>query len=282
MYVCGQNEVIERIDNLVDRNKMPRFSILVAPEGYGKKVVAEYIARKLNAHFVPYPCDVDSVRTAISAAYSNTEKALYMFFDCDNMSVNAKNAMLKVTEEPPNNAYFVMTIQNVSNALGTIISRGTIFYLNEYNQKQLSDYIEWMNYSFSRKTISIINQICTCPKDIQIAKEIDIEEMYALADKFIQLIGQNNIANELKLVTKLSTKKDDKKMNPVLFLRCIMSCCRNYIVDCDVLEDIKAFHTIIAQTSKALKELSTSGSNKQMVLDNYVLRTHMELTDGEL
>lgn len=125
MYVCGQKNLLQDIDTLVKNNKFPRFSIIVGDTGFGKKVISEYIAKHLEASFVPCSVDVESVRDTIANAYEMTEKTLYMFFDCDGMSTQAKNALLKVTEEPPNNAYFIMTVRDISNILGTLISRGT-------------------------------------------------------------------------------------------------------------------------------------------------------------
>jgi replication-associated recombination protein RarA len=282
MYICGQTNVLERIDSLIERDKFPRFSIIIAPEGHGKKVISDYIARKINAHFIPCKCDVESVRNAIAMSYETTEKSLYMFFDCDDMSVIAKNTLLKVTEEPPNNAYFIMTIRDVSNALNTILSRGTSFYLEPYKMNDLIDYSKYMNYSFDGNTLNIIQQICTCPKDIQVATNSDIEKVYKMADKFIQLIGQWNIANELKITSSLSTKKDDGKINPIFFLRCVMMCCYNYMKDSCSKDDAKVFHSIILQTTKCLRDLSFSSCNKQMALDNYIINTHLATNGGVL
>jgi replication-associated recombination protein RarA len=283
MYICGQKKIIERIDNLVERNTLPRFIILVSPEGFGKKVISEYISKKINAHFVPCKCDVDSIREAIANAYSVVEKTLYMIFDCDGMSTIAKNALLKVTEEPPNSAYFIMTFRDAANALGTITSRGTLFYLNNYSEDELNEYSDHMKYSFDKSVKDIVSQICVCPKDIQIANEIDIKSMYEMADKFIQFVGQANIANELKLTSQMSTKKDDEKLDPTLFLRCVMTCCYNYIknVNCPV-EDVVIFDKIIKQTSRHLKDLSSKSCNKQMTLDNYIINTHLAVNGGEL
>lgn len=283
MYICGQHNTLSRIDMLVKRNSVPRFILIVAPTGYGKKVISEYIAKSIDAHFVPCLCDVESVRNAISASYEVVEKSLYMFYDCDDMSIAAKNALLKVTEEPPNNAYFIMTLNDLSNALQTIISRGIVLNLDTYSFDDLDNYIEHMKYDFNKKELSIIHQICTCPKDIQIVKELNIGEVYDTADKFIQFIGQANIANELKLSTLVNLKKDDGKIDPVIFLRFILMSCYRYIIDCDCpTDDIKVFDAIIRNTCKAICELSSKGCNKQMVFDNYIIDTHLLLNGGNL
>lgn len=283
MYVCGQEGLLKRIDHLIDTGNFPRFCIIVAGRGYGKKVISEYIAKRLNATFAPCGSKAEDTKEVVHNSYTIAEKTLYMFFDCDDMSINAKNAILKVTEEPPNNSYFVMTFQNIENCLNTLVSRGTVFTLDQYTQADLEDYIEHKKYKFTDKTKSIIKQICTCPEDIQTAYNMDIESVYSLADKFIQFIGSANLANELKIISMLNIKKEDKdKIDPIMFLRCILLCCNNYIIQpqCSK-EDIKVFHNIIKETSKALCDLSKKGCSKQIVLDNWIISTHMAITGGE-
>lgn len=282
MYICGQKELLSRVDSLIGRNRFPRFCILVAPEGYGKKVLSEYIANELECTFVPCETKVESVRETIYNSYNISSKMLYMFFDCDDMSVNSKNALLKVTEEPPNNAYFIMTVQNLSTVLPTIISRATIFNLENYSISELEEYAEQNKYEFDKETKKIIYQVSTCPKDITTYTEVDLKEVYSLADKFIQYIGSVSLYNEFKIGYSLNTKTDTDKVDPVLFMRCIMFVCMDYIERGCEKEDYKIFNTIIRQTSKYLSELCQKGSSKQIVIDNWILNTHLEISGGAL
>lgn len=282
MYVCGQSNLIRRLDNLTDTNHMPRFMIIVGNKGTGKKVISEYISKKIGANFVPCGIKADEVKDVIYNSYTVSEKTLYMFFDCDDMSVNSKNALLKVTEEPPNNSYFIMTVCDVSTVLDTLISRGTVFNIEPYTIEDLKDFISHREYTFTKEETNIIYQICTCPEDVMNARETKIKDVYDLADKFIQFIGSANLANELKIATMLNMKKDQTdKINPIVFLRCIMLCCNNYILQECTNDDLKIFTDIIRETSKALTDLGKKSLNKQMVVDNWIVSTHMKITGGE-
>lgn len=281
MYVCGQKKLLERIDKLIDNNLFPRFIILVGNRGCGKKVLSDYIARKLEANFVPCGTKADEVKDVIFNSYTVSEKTLYMFFDCDDMSVNAKNALLKVTEEPPNNSYFVMTVTDLSTVLETLISRGTVFNTEPYTIDDLKEFIEYKKYEFTENEKKIIYQICTCPEEVINAKDNNVKEVYDLADKFIQFIGSANMANELKIATMLNLKKDQTdKIDPVVFLRCIMLCCNSYLYDSSK-DDVKIFDSIIKETSKALVDLSKKSFSKQMVIDNWIISTHLKVSGGE-
>ena len=282
MYICGQKELLSDINTLIDKNKFPHFAILVGGVGFGKKLLADYIAMRLGANFVPCGIKAEEVRDVIYNSYTVVEKTLYMFFDCDDMSITSKNALLKVTEEPPNGSYFIMTVQDLSSVLGTIISRATVFYMNPYSVNVIDEYIKKNGFDFDDKTRSVVRQICTCPNDVRIASSSDIKAVYDTADKFIQYIGAVNLANELKISQSLDIKKDDnEKINTVMFMRCILLCCSQMISQDGVIpDDIKVFHSIIKETSKSLIEFQTKGSNKQSVIDNWIVNTHMAVSGG--
>lgn len=282
MYICGQKELLSDINTLIDKNKFPHFAILVGGAGFGKKLLADYIAMRLGANFVPCGIKAEEVRDVIYNSYTVAEKTLYMFFDCDDMSVTSKNALLKVTEEPPNDSYFIMTVQDLSSVLGTIVSRATVFYMNHYSVNDIDEYIKKNGFDFDDKTRSIVRQICTCPNDVRIASSSDIKAVYDTADKFIQYIGAVNLANELKISQSLDIKKDDnEKINTVMFMRCILLCCSQMISQDGVIpEDVRVFHSIIKETSKSLIEFQTKGSNRQSVIDNWIVNTHMAVSGG--
>lgn len=282
MYICGQKELLSDINTLIDKNKFPHFAILVGGVGFGKKLLADYISMRLGANFVPCGIKAEEVRDVIYNSYTVAEKTLYMFFDCDDMSVTSKNALLKVTEEPPNDSYFIMTVQDLSSVLDTIISRATVFYMNPYSVNDIDEYIKKNGFDFDDKTRSIVRQICTCPNDVRIASSTDIKAVYDTADKFIQYIGAVNLANELKISQSLDIKKDDnEKINTVMFMRCILLCCSQMISQDGVIsDDIKVFHSIIKETSKSLIEFQTKGSNRQSVIDNWIVNTHMAVSGG--
>ena len=282
MYICGQTKLLDKINHLVEFGRFPRFSIFVGNIGSGKKLISDYVAKQIGANFVPCDIKADSVREVIYNSYTVTEKTLYMFFDCDGMSVTSKNALLKVTEEPPNDSYFIMTVQDINSVLGTIVSRGTVFYLDPYTQTDLQNFINEKKIEFKPKELSIVKSICSTPQDVLNCSKLDVTELYNLADKFIQFIGSANLANEFKISTFLNLKKDEEseKFDPILYLRCIMLCCNNYLLENCSKEDTEVFCKIIKNTSKHLSELQMKGSSKQMIIDNWILNTHIDIAGG--
>ncbi|MDR2655898.1 MAG: DNA polymerase III subunit [Oscillospiraceae bacterium] len=69
---------------------------------------------------------VDDVRKIASELYIRPNQAarkVYVLADCQNMTVQAQNALLKSLEEPPQTAAFILTAESKSRLLETIISR---------------------------------------------------------------------------------------------------------------------------------------------------------------
>ena len=277
MYICGQSKLLSKIDHLIDNDRFPRFCIIVGETGHGKKLISDYISKKLGANLCPCGVSVEDVRNSIELSYNIIDKTVYMFFDCDSMSIGAKNALLKVTEEPPNNAYYIMTVRDISSVLGTIISRGTVLNLDRYTVSDLQEYVKHMNFDIDEDSERILYQICVCPNDINIAVNDNILNVYNLADKVIQFIGQANIGNELKITSMLSTKKDDEKIDPVMFMRCINICCNKYILENCTKSDIEVFDIIIKESSKCISALLAKGCNRQITLDNWIVSTHLKI-----
>lgn len=140
--MIGQKNNINTLIKWRCNKSVPRFIILSGSEGSGRLTFAKIIIKMINAHGVIIGNSIDDVRKNIENAYMITEPTCYIFRNADDMSTAAKNALLKVVEEPPNNAYFIMTVQNVDNMLGTIKSRGTVIKMEPYSKKELESVCE--------------------------------------------------------------------------------------------------------------------------------------------
>ena len=47
MNIIGQKKLLDRIDNLIINNNLPRYIIIQGPTGSGKHLIADYISKKL-------------------------------------------------------------------------------------------------------------------------------------------------------------------------------------------------------------------------------------------
>jgi len=261
--MIGQKSLIDDIDNLISREKYPRFSIFVGLIGSGRKTLAKEIAKKMDMQVVQLPdVKVDTVRSMITEAYKVPYKYMYIIPDAENMSSASKNAILKITEEPPNNAYFVMTVQDESQLLDTIKSRGTIFHMHSYTPEEIAEYADCRD----TRELEIVTSVCEVPGDVEKLRNVDIDAFYNYVDSVVENIAVTNGSNAFKIGAKINFKDDADKYDLRLFWRTFMLVCLNRID-----EDKLRFASGVKITSKHLQDLRITGVNKASLFDMWIL-----------
>lgn len=267
--MIGQEKLLDKIEKLVS-GSFPRFTLLVGAKGSGKKLVCREIANRLNCPLVPIGTGVDEVREVITNSYRNTEPILYVIPDTDKMSVAAKNALLKITEEPPQKAYFILTVTDLSNMLKTLISRACVLKMDDYTPKQLGQYLQLKHdtTSLNSTVIDFILNVTTVPEEVDMLMSYNVEEfMY-----FTQTVAENlhvvSSANAFKLEQRLALKKDEDKWDVLLFLQAVKECLFNLFIK----EENDNFYRAYKVACKTIVELKVKNSvNKQYCLDSFIL-----------
>ena len=274
--MVGQIELKKKIMAQIENNTFPRFSILVGQPGSGKKMMCGFISTHLHAY--PYQCGigVDDIRQMISEANKVNAKMLFIIPDADKMSTAAKNALLKVTEEPPQNAYFVMTLTDANNTLNTIRSRGTIYYMDNYSVDDLYEYAKAQtNYTLHDDEFDIIRNICETPGEINTLLGNDrcgVLDFYNYVEKVVDNIAVVSGSNSFKIADKIAFKDTDTdKFDLKLFWKSFMTICVHRLK-----EDPFRYREGVRITSKYLQELRLTGINKQYTFDVWLLEIRQE------
>ena len=261
--MVGQKQLLDDIYNLIDRDKYPRFTIFIGQIGSGRKTLAKEIAKKLDLQVIQLPdVKVDTVRSMIADAYKIPYKYLYIIPNAENMSLAAKNAILKVTEEPPNNAYFIMTVQDESQLLDTIKSRGMIFHMNPYSPTEIGEYADCKD----TRELEIITSICEVPGDVDILRKMDVDEFYSYVNNVVDNIAVTSGSNSFKIANKINMKDDADKYDLRLFWRIFMLICLDRIKE----EPLK-YAEGVKLTSQYLKDIRITGINKSALFDMWIL-----------
>ena len=281
MNIIGQKKLIQKIDRLIETDNLPRYIIIQGPTGSGKHLIADYISKKLNALLVPSEISVDAVREVIDISYELTEPTVYLWADVQKMSLAAKNAVLKVTEEPPQEAYFIMTVDSTSNILNTLVSRGYVLDILPYT---IDDLLEFTNYKYpdmKDKTKNLIVDLSNNIGDVIKLANMDIERLNTIVDMLCNNIGKVNLANELKIPTFLKFKtdeKDDDKIDPVVFMKSVMIRFSEYMI-----ESYNMFYAdLINLTSKYMADMNSKSLNRAAVVDNWILQMHLMANGGKI
>lgn len=273
--MVGQKHLLQALDALMEKNTFPRFVILSGTEGSGKKLVANKVAHKLCDTVINIGIKVDDIREMIKSAYKLTTPCTYIIADSDNMSLAAKNALLKVTEEPPNNAYFIMTLQDVNRTLDTIKSRGTVFHMERYTPLEIEAYAS-SKFGYSPE-IEIYRALCENIGEAKKLHSYNVKDFYEYVNLVVDNIAAVSGANAFKIGNKINFKDDCEKYDFKLFLKAFMSVCMDRateLLKISTVESLSEMGTYLDWeriTSRYLQELGINGINKSAAFDCWLL-----------
>lgn len=203
--MVGQRRLQLEIDKLIDNNLLYHFVIFVGRKGCGKRTFAKYISERVGATYVEWDSKIDEMRKMIDVSYSNSDTLyLHCIPNYESFTVAAANSILKIVEEPPKNVYIVLTAENKSAILPTILSRGVTLEFDDYTNAELISFANDNNIS------SELIEYCDTPGELVAYKDLDLPKTLKLCASIYQNIGKASIGNTLKLSTCFSDKSTDK------------------------------------------------------------------------
>ena len=262
--MIGQVNLLNDIDRII--NRFPRFSIITGPKGSGKKTLCKVITNKLGITPLYFGIKIEDIRNAIEMAYTQVQPIAFVIPDADRMSIGAKNSLLKITEEPPKNCYFIMTLESLDNTLDTIKSRGTIFKLDPYNEQELLEYRAYRGYSSNFD--NIITMVCNNTGEVDELYSYNVDEFFSFANCVTDNIHIPNNGNTFKITKKIKTKQDDNTCYEAsLLLKAIQ---KLYLKKAKETKDKKYLNASIC-TSKWGQQLNLPSVNKIGIMDMWIM-----------
>lgn len=168
----GNEKVKEQLSFLEASNRLPHAIVIEGDEGLGKKTLARDIALNLlcksddekpcmqcpqcskvskGIHPDVYEyCEesrtfkvekVRDIRDDVFVSPNEANYKIYVLGNCQFMNDSAQNAILKVLEEPPEYAVFILTTTTKSALLETVLSRSVVISVEGVDAKLGADYI---------------------------------------------------------------------------------------------------------------------------------------------
>lgn len=267
--MIGQKRLKKRIDTLIECGKFPKFVIFTGEEGSGKRTFVEKII--YGWRFV-YHCEdvkVDTIRTMIDFAYKTNSdgRCVYIIPDAQNMSIQAKNALLKIVEEPPSNATFIMTLTSRDSVPDTIISRAQVFEMDSYSNEELDEYLSTRIESVSDRAFML--NICNNVSDIEKAVRIDLDALGKHINTLLDKAHVISIGNLFKSANSIAFKDDDG-FDLRLYWKAF-----NYIVLKRIIdnpdENAKMGQEMITATCRCLGDIQNKTVSKSNTFDMWLL-----------
>lgn len=271
MNIIGQKVVQSKIKVIIGLEKFPRFALFVGPDGSGKRLLMDWTASQLKAKdIIKYDkTGVEQVRSMITYAYQLVNTTIFIMPNIQLMSNAAKNALLKVTEEPPNKAYFLMSVDSIDNALDTIRSRSVQFQMQPYSKEELTEYLNSQPKRLSDSEKTFVLNVSNNIADIQKLLTNDVQAFSDYVDLVVDKIATVSGPNSFKLSDKLALKGEEKKFDLKLFFQAFESICLRKMTDDE--SDMDKYAKAIEITSKAVSDLPINGINKQMLIDEWII-----------
>lgn len=201
--------------------------------------LASELSKKFNIVSRISEISIDEVRDVIKSCYTISHPMVYIFPNVENMSINAINSLLKITEEPPNSSVFVLTIDNINNLISTIRSRAVV--LNEISKKLV----------FDKNLIDFCN----------------------LVYDNIEIVS---LTNALKIGGKIKLKENDEGFDLNEFFLCMLEVINEHFLDYVSEDDVKNMEKLYEDykiTNECLRELKyVKGVKKDALLDEWIIK----------
>ena len=218
MNIVGQKSLLKTLDEQIADGRYPRFSIMCGYDGYGKKTIASYITEKLKYNIVFFESKIDDVRRCIEMAYNYPQPIFYVIKDAQEMSVSAKNSMLKLVEEPPENAYVILLCSSKEFLLETILSRGVLYQLSDYTEQELTEFIQLNFPSYTNAQIRTVLDVCRSPGEIISCSSVNLEELVSDCVNIVENLPRASLGNILKITKTVRTKDSEDNQDGYPFV----------------------------------------------------------------
>lgn len=259
--MIGQQGIQEQIKKRIEEGNLARFIILAGERGSGRKTLAQEIAKLLKAECVVVDKGVDAVREVIEQSYKLSSEVVYVL-DGDNMSGASKSALLKVTEEPPNSARFILTVANLELTLDTLVSRACVYRMGRYSDVDIAEFAgsdDWRYPAF-----------CTNKYEVDLLQSYGIDKFAEFIDKVINNVDVVSSANALKIGKEIALGNEADRYDFKVFLQAFRTQCMYRVQEFEEYPQKMKYLDWIEITTDILGALCLPNVNKQGLFDKWL------------
>lgn len=234
------SHIVERISALIDSGRVPHAMVLDGGNFADRILLADKIAQSLVCTSpVGKPCGVcapckkaeqhihpdiihvapeagrktitvEQVRNMRDDAFvlpNESDSKIYIIDQAEAMQEYAQNALLKILEEPPGYATFILCTQSKASLLATVLSRTALFSLNteageenggEVSQEVLDGAKALAEGILSRNEMRLLAAVSPFEKKYDLLPETIEEFQLILRDALVEQAGSTAVLSGLK------------------------------------------------------------------------------------
>lgn len=257
--MIGQNLFKEYLSKW---NTPPNFIVINGEVGSGRSTLIDLIKKHFKYQFVMCGTSVEEVRNIVNMAYTITSPTFYVFYNGDKLSTSAKNVLLKVVEEQPKNAFFI--IKTEFGIIETLKNRSFYYEMQPYSVEELKGYFKKEG---KLELFEKYGKICKNIGQIKVFLNSPYEDIIDYCSKIINVISNVAQGNILNIPNKLNLSGDIEKWDLTLFINILEWVLYNNYSE---KYDDKYFQALF-RLNEIKSQLRINGVNKQVVFDNFLL-----------
>lgn len=258
--VCGQDTVKQILKYQVDTNTFKQGYLFAGFHGCGKTSCARIFARMINGNdndIVEIDAatynTVDKIREISDAAKRKPLIGKYKIFILDEahmLSAAAANAFLKVLEEPPATAIFILATTDPQKLISTILSRVQRFDFTTIPVDIIANRLRWISNKEGisiddpsvkfiaklgngsmRDAISLLDKVHSVADKITLEQVTDALAVVSYHDHLdlLKALIDKNAKDAVEVVCKVADAGKDMKQFILQFMWCVCDVCNQFI-----------------------------------------------------
>lgn len=203
--IVGNQTTVNLLRRLIKDGKLPKTMMFCGPSGCGKTTLAKIIKNELKCSDVDFTelnaantRGIDTIREVIDNSkyvpFSGGNK-IFLFDEAHKITTDAQNALLKLVEDTPPNAYFILCTTDPGKLILTLRDRCTPFPVKALTLSQLVSLLRKVSKTEGKNTsedvllalaqaangsprhaLVALGQVIDLPQDqaLELIKEIEI------------------------------------------------------------------------------------------------------------
>jgi DNA polymerase III gamma/tau subunit len=150
--VIGQEGAVKSLQKMIDKENIPHAILLTGPSGCGKTTIARILKAHLDCHesdFSEINCAdfkgidmIRDIRRAVGLCPMFGGARIWLIDEAQKLTGDAQNAFLKLLEDTPDHAYFMLCTTDPQKLIKTIHTRCSEVKLVSMSDKALKELIE--------------------------------------------------------------------------------------------------------------------------------------------
>ncbi len=290
--------------DMVQKKRITHAVLLSGPRGAGKKTFARIMAAAILCEEQP-PCfrcpichkalvgihpditevtqyvkhrsfPIDEVRRIRREAYvspNESEKRIFILANVDSMGIESQNALLKIIEEPPPHAMFIMTVQDVGALLPTVLSRVVTIPISPVDDETCKRYVKEQVPDADVETACAISQ-GSIGKAIEILQNEKLKKAMETAVEVVKTAVKGDRYETLRVLTSIA--QSSELVNVLDFMVAILEnamCKKNDAVSKEITSSNKRIMKMLEAVIYAKKAM-TYNANKTLLMTHLCVKMY--------